>query len=144
MAFRLNYRISRTTTLQPDEIIRRTQSVLSEKKYRVTDVTAKTVVFYRSPWRLESRGAPVTVDGGIFNINFSDNDSTIVLDSYVSLLPQLLVLMALTCYLVANSQYDAIIFFGVFYLFAGAIYIVTTRAKARELLDEILNLDTID
>src|SRR3569623_1104762 len=69
MNFKLKFQTSATTALEPYEIVAMTQLELKDKKYKVIDVTGKSVIFKDNPWRLRWNFEPLMLDEGKFVIN---------------------------------------------------------------------------
>ncbi|QTE37134.1 hypothetical protein J3L18_29170 [Mucilaginibacter gossypii] len=144
MDLKIKSQISQTTVLQTQAIIEKILFQLNEKEYRLINETDKSVKFDISQWQLRWNFEPTRLDGGEFEVSTADNCTMVSLTYYNDLLIPLIMLAALSTLLLIDGQYEGIIFFGAFYLITGIIHLITSKTKAKELLNDILDITTSD
>jgi hypothetical protein len=142
MDLKIEYHISKTTSLPTQAIIERIRFQLNEKEYRLMGETNQSVRFDINQWALRWNYKPTRLDGGEFEISTADNCTTVSLSYYSDLLTPLIMYIAMIAFLLINKAYEGILFFGAFYLITGIIHLVTSKIKAKELLNDILDETT--
>ncbi|MDB4922107.1 MAG: hypothetical protein JWQ54_4090 [Mucilaginibacter sp.] len=138
MKFRLNYHVSEKTILEPGVILQNIQLHLNYKKYDIISAADNIVKFKTNPWELRWRHSPTKLDGGEFELNTSNDCTTITLNYYDNILLTLLLVVGMMISLISEGDYEPIPFFIAFFLITGLIHIITLKSKARELLKNIL------
>jgi hypothetical protein len=140
MDFKLRYHISKETDMEPDELIERILFQLNDKKYRIIDVTNKSVKFNTNPWMPKPNWTPTKLDGGEFEIVVADAITTLSFKYYDNFLPPLIAIALFFIVTINDTEYQAILFFGIFFSITGIIHNVTIRTKAKEMLNAIVDI----
>ena len=141
MDFKLRYHISKETDMEPDELIERILFQLNDKKYRIIDVTDRSVKFDVKLWRQMIRwnGKQIQVDGGEFEISTTDSGTMIGLNYYYDLLQTLTLITLCTVAAIIQGHYLILLFLP-FYLINEIIYNRNIKREAKNILNEMATI----
>lgn len=138
--FKLRFRTSQTTDITPSIVFDRIVANMEANKYQIQLQTDKAVKFGRNPFQLVwNFQAPSKLDGGIFEINQSEQKVIVVLHYFINTLYPLAMIIALILFFTIQGDYLAVGVFGVFFILTGMYQYFTTRNVGRQLLADILD-----
>ncbi len=138
---RLRYRITRSTTLDPETIIKRTILVVKDNEYRIANSTEHEVSFDNKKYMFSSRIANVSrVNSGKFEIENNKEDRTIIFEYYPITISEFVLVAVISIVIVVfaiiNDIYPAVL---ISLIFIGQLIFKHFNLKmlAKEMLEEI-------
>ena len=134
---RINFKtITRSTDSEPSILIERILTELDKPWYRIFAQTSTMIIFRLNIWRFASRGEVFRrIDGGVFKID-SEN-KTIKLSFYVSPILEI-ILFFVALFFGISEDYRIFLFLGSFLAVMFIIRILSVRATAEQIIDDIL------
>ena len=139
---RLKFHVTQTINVEPSVLIDRILLKLKLVKYEIEEVNDNCVLFNDNPWILRWRHEAIKrLDGGKFEINISQDITSVTLHYYLKLLPWLLSLVFMEFITISNRAYEGALFFAIGFPVLMIIQLITARGIAKRMLGEILTLD---
>ncbi|TKC60136.1 hypothetical protein FBD94_14565 [Pedobacter hiemivivus] len=134
---KLKYQIDRETNKQPEALLDKAVSVLTNQDYVILERTESTLSFKDDNWQIRSKNKILSkVDQGKFEIAASKDGSRITLIYYVSFLPEFIITLILIIIGITQSYYVVII--AVPLLVQLFIRIDTLEASSNEMITRVI------
>ena len=142
---KLNFSITKTTSIAPKTVIDLLVVELEDREYKILDETNNSLVFYSSAWRLRwNFQRYIAFNGGDVDVGISRNGNSIIFNYYLDFFPLLLLVSFAIFSTIVDRDYNWDLLVAGVFIFNAAMSVVRAKWAAKSILTKVLKQEVVN